>query len=195
MPQELTLLPIPSVLYSGGVFTLRIIEPRYHSMVSDCFRNKKPFIVASSVKYSKNQTFASFNEIGTLAHIIDFDSDKATLLKIICRGSEKVRIIQYQTKKNGLILAEIEKLPSVTQHKLPKKYHILSTILKNYMMRDGAENYAKYLEEEWDNLDWLSCRLSEILPIDRQQHYELFIMEPLERLRHIKQFLKNINWL
>jgi Lon protease-like protein len=195
MPHELALFPVPNVLYSGGVFSSRIIEPRYQSMVSDCFRNDKPFIAASFIKHSKNENIATFNEIGTLATIIDFDRDDSTLLEIICRGSETVHLIHYRTQKDGLMLAQIEKLPLITRCKLPRKYIILRTILKNYIIRDGAKKYAHYLEEDWENPDWLGCRLSEILPIDRQQHYELFIMEPLERLSHIKQFLKNINWL
>lgn len=195
MPHELALFPVRSVLYSGGVFSSQIIEPRYQSMVSDCSRNKKPFIAASFIKHPKNENVATFNEIGTLAHIIDFDRDDSTVLNIICRGGETVRLIDSRTQKDGLMLGQIEKLPSITRCKLPRKYTILRAILKNYILRDGAKKYAHYLEEDWENPDWLSCRLSEILPIDRQQHYELLIMEPLERLSHIKQCLKNINWL
>jgi Lon protease-like protein len=190
MLTELTLFPVNSVLYPGGLLTLRIIEPRHISMVSDCTRNEKPFIAASLIENTEDTSSTPFNEIGTLAYIVDFDMPSAGILEISCRGRETADIIRYRTDPSGLIIAQVEKLPSIKVFALPRKYQVLKDVLKSYTEREGMKRYKQELEEDWDNPDWLGYRLSEILPIGRQQHYELLIMEPLERLFQIKKLLK-----
>jgi Lon protease-like protein len=190
MLTELTLFPVNSVLYPGGLLTLRVIEPRHISMVSDCTRNKKPFIVASLIENTKDTGSASFNKIGTLAYIVDFDMSSMGILEIRCRGRETADIIRYRTEPGGLIIAQVKKLPLMKAFALPRKYQVLKDVLKSYTEREGMRRYKQELEEDWDNPDWLGYRLSEILPIDRQQHYELLIMKPLERLCQIKKLLK-----
>ena len=195
MPIELTLFPANSVLYPGGLMTAQVIEPRDLSMVSDCSRNEKPFFMVSLIdnaEYTDSTLFNEIgtNEIGTLAYIIDFDMPSTGILEISCRGRERASLIDYRTRANGLIIAHVEQFPAVKKLKLPRKYQVLQDVLKSYTERSGMERYREELEEDWDNPDWLGCRLSEILPIDRQQHYELLIMQPLERLFHIKKLLK-----
>jgi Lon protease-like protein len=100
-----------------------------------------------------------------------------------------------QIQENKSTIAKIEPFPSVKVKKLPEKYEVLSHILKHHLQRDGMEKYTQYLEEDWDNADWISCRLSELLPINQQQHYELFILEPVERLCQLKKMMKNKGWI
>ncbi|MCK5916967.1 MAG: LON peptidase substrate-binding domain-containing protein [Cocleimonas sp.] len=190
MPVELILFPANSVLYPGGATTVQIIEPRDLSMVSDCTRNEKPFIALSHSDNTKNKDSRSFNEIGTLAYIVDFNMPSAGVLEIICRGREMARLIRYRARPDGLIIAQVEPLPLLEIFRLPRKYEVLKDVLRSYIEREGMGRYKEELEEDWDNPDWLGCRLSEILPIDRQQHYALLIMKPLERLFHIKKLLK-----
>jgi Lon protease-like protein len=190
MPTELTLFPVNSVLYPNGFLTVPIIKPHELAMVSDCSRNEKPFIVVSRIDKTENTDSTPFNEIGTLAYIINFDMPSLGILEISCRGRETAKIIRYKTRADGLIMAQIEPFSSIENLKLPRKYQVLQDVLRSYTERDGMKRYKEELEEDWDNPDWLGCRLSEILPVDRQQHYELLIMEPIERLFQIKKLLK-----
>ncbi|HFC92137.1 MAG TPA: hypothetical protein ENJ51_04920 [Leucothrix mucor] len=190
MPTELTLFPVNSVLYPNGLMTVRIIKPHELSMVSDCSRNEKAFMMASRIDKAENTDSTPFNEIGTLAYIVDFDMPSSGILEISCRGLERAKITCYKTRADGLIITQIERLPSIKYFKLPRKYQVLQEVLRSYTERDGMQRYKEELEEDWDNPDWLGCRLSEILPVSRQQHYELLVMEPLERLFQIKKLLK-----
>jgi Lon protease-like protein len=159
-------------------------------MVSDCTRHDKPFVVVSRIDKTENRDSTLFNDIGTLAYMVDFDVPHLGILEMRCRGREMANIIRYKTRTNNLMIAQIKRLPPIETLKLPKKYQVLQEVLQSYIAREGMSRYKAELEEDWDNPDWLGCRLSEILPVDRQQHYQLLIMEPLERLFQIKKLLK-----
>ncbi|MCK5813075.1 MAG: LON peptidase substrate-binding domain-containing protein [Cocleimonas sp.] len=195
MSTELTLFPLNNVLYPGGRLSLRILEPRHLSMVSHCLRQQKPFIATSLKENNDTECAELFNKIGTVAQIINFDMPSTGILEITCRGQGKARIINYQAQKNKLTIGQIEQLPITNIKKLPEEYQVLSNILKNHLQRDGMEKYACYLEEDWGNSDWVSCRLSELLTINQQQHYELFMLEPLQRLCQLKEMMKNNGWI
>ncbi len=190
MPTELTLFPANSILYPNGLMTITVIKPCDLSMISDCSRNDKEFIMASRMDKTENTNSMPFNEIGTLAYIVDFDMPSSGILEISCRGQERAKITRHKTRADGLIMAQIERFTPRKALKLPRKCQVLQEVLRNYIERDGMQRYKEELEEDWDNPDWLGCRLSEILPVSRQQHYELLIMEPLERLFQIKKLLK-----
>jgi Lon protease-like protein len=164
-------------------------------MVSDCFRQQKPFIAASLKENDQADCDELFHQVGTITQIINFDMPTTGILEIICRGEGKARIMSCQIQENKSTIAKIEPFPSVKVKKLPEKYEVLSHILKHHLQRDGMEKYTQYLEEDWDNADWISCRLSELLPINQQQHYELFILEPVERLCQLKKMMKNKGWI
>ena len=190
MVTELTLFPVKSVLYPNGLMTIKIIRPCDFSMVSDCTRHDKPFVMVSRIDKTENIDTMPFNNIGTLAYMVDFNMPRLGVLEMSCRGREKVNITTYKIHSDDLITAQIEQLPPVERFKLPRKYQMLQQVLRNYIAREGMSRYKEELEEDWDNPDWLGCRLSEILPVDREQHYKLLIMDPLERLFHIKKLLK-----
>ena len=195
MSTELTLFPLNNVLYPEGRLSLRILEPRHLSMVSDCFRQQKPFIAASLKQNNQKDCAELFNKIGTITQIINFDMPSTGILEIICRGEGKARIISCQIQENKSPIAQIDPFPIAKKNKLPEKYQVLSRILKHHLQREGMEKYTQYLEEDWENSDWISCRLSELLPINQQQHYELFILEPVERLCQLKKIMKNKGWI
>ncbi len=195
MPIELTLFPLNNVLYPDGILSLKILEPRHLSMVSHCCRQQKPFVAISLKETNNTDKLELFNQIGTLATIINFDMPSTSLLEIKCRGKEKAKIISHQMQENGLIIGQIKSLPLPSVMEIPFKYQHLVNILENHLQRDGMEKYTQYLKEDWNNPDWLGCRLSELLPIKQQQHYDLFIMEPLERLEKLKGIMKNKGWI
>ncbi len=195
MPVELILFPLNNVLYPEGILSLQILEPWHLSMVSHCCREQKPFVALSLKETDNNDQLTLFNQIGTLATIINFDMPSTNLLKIKCRGKEKARIINHQTQENGLIIAQIKSLPPPPVMEIPVQYQFLIHILENHLQRDGMQKYIQHLEEDWDNPEWLGCRLSELLPINQQQHYELLIMQPLERLKKLKDIMKNKGWI
>ncbi|HIO92131.1 MAG TPA: hypothetical protein EYG68_04710 [Leucothrix mucor] len=194
MPRDLSIFPLNSVLYPEGTLLLQIFEPRYLSMVSDCLCNDKPFVVTLIEEGEESGVAASFREIGTLASINDFNQNNKGLLEISCQGKSLVHIVNHQVCKDELIVGQIEELPIFQEMKLPPEYPIFLNFFKNIVNREGMAKYQDSLKEDWDNPEWLSSRLSEILPLSQSQHYELLIAEPLERFCMLKQIMLNKGW-
>ena len=83
---EIPLFPLKTVLFPGGVLPLRIFEPRYLDMVSQCLKSDSRFGVVAIVEGNEAGTGATFTEMGTLAQIVDFDQLEDGLLGLTCRG-------------------------------------------------------------------------------------------------------------
>src|SRR5512143_1713141 len=92
----LSLYPLNTVLFPGGVLPLRIFEPRYLNMVSGCMKAGHGFAVVAIQEGSETGTAASFQKIGTLARIADFDRLENGLLGIICQGGQRLQVMSYQ---------------------------------------------------------------------------------------------------
>lgn len=195
MLQELALFPLNNVLFPSGILSLKIFEPRYLSMVSDCLRNDKPFLTVLIKEGQETGNAAAFHKRGTLAKIINFDQHSNGLLEISCRGLTMAEVINYRVQKDQLIIGQVEQHPSPEKSLLPLQYNNLIHFLKGLINRDGMDKYRQYLEEDWNNSEWVSCRLSEVLPLPQHQHYELLMMQPLERLELLNKIMTNNNWI
>ena len=195
MQRELSLFPLNNVLYPGGVLSLQIFEPRYLSMVSDCLSHNKPFVVVLISEGQEMGKTAKFNKIGTLATIKDFNQNKNGLLEIVCRGQALVRILDYKINQNELIVGQVEEIHSIENVEFLAKYQILSDFLKAMIQREGMRRYRDSLEEDWDNPEWLSYRLSEILPLSQEQHYQLLTISTHGRFKILKKIMVHQGWL
>ena len=78
---QVPLFPLNTVLFPGGPLPLRIFEPRYLAMVSDCVSNDSPFGVLLIRKGGETGP-ASTHEVGTLARISDWYQGSDGLLGI-----------------------------------------------------------------------------------------------------------------
>ena len=63
---QVPLFPLNIVLFPGGPLPLRIFEPRYLAMVSDCVQNDSPFGVLL-IRDGNETGTATTHEVGTLA--------------------------------------------------------------------------------------------------------------------------------
>ena len=138
---------------------------------------------------------AKFNKIGTLATIKDFNQNKNGLLEIVCRGQALVRILDYKINQNELIVGQVEEIHSIENVEFLVEYQILSDFLKAMIQREGMRRYRDSLEEDWDNPEWLSYRLSEILPLSQEQHYQLLTISTHGRFKILKKIMVHQGWL
>src|SRR5512144_1891243 len=109
--QELPLFPLNTVLFPGGVLPLRIFEPRYLNMVSECMKADHGFGVVAIQEGSETGIAASFQKIGTLARIADFDRLEDGLLGITCQGGQRLQVMSHRVQADQLILGRVNFLP------------------------------------------------------------------------------------
>ena len=106
MSEVLHLFPLNTVLFPGGPLRLRIFEPRYLDMISRCLRENGDFGVAL-ITEGRETGSARTTQIGTSAHIVDFERLDDGLLGITAHGERKFRIVKVTTQSDGLNIADV----------------------------------------------------------------------------------------
>ncbi len=183
MSRTLPLFPLGSLVFPGGPLPLRIFEPRYVNLVKRCMQTDSGFGVVLLFRGNEAGTAeATTAGIGTEVRIIDFDRLPDGLLGITCRGQQRFRILRAWREADGLNMAEVEDLPAPPSISIPADLRFLAEILERVMPELG-EDYAA-LEARYDDAQWVSCRLAEVLAMETFERQALLELDdPLDRLQ------------
>lgn len=188
MSAVLPLFPLNTVLFPGGPLHLRIFEPRYLDMISHCMRESTDFGVALITEGKEAGGSARTVQIGTTAHIVDFERLEDGLLGITARGERKFSIVNVNTQHDGLNIADVNFLEAEAAMEIPEELGILAELLKQAFLQIGAA----YADEtpHYESASWVGMRLAEILPLpmlEKQQCLEM--TNAVERLRLLRERL------
>jgi Lon protease-like protein len=184
---QVPLFPLNTVLFPGGPLPLRVFEPRYLALVSDCVRNDTPFGVLL-IRDGNETGPATTHEIGTLARITDWYQGSDGLLGVTAVGVQKFRVISSHREASGLNVGTIEILPDEPSIPLPDEYQAMPHILGGVL--DDLGRLYESLERRMDDASWVTSRFVEILPIDLEQKQQcLESSDPVERLRIVQELL------
>ena len=184
---QVPLFPLNTVLFPGGPLPLRIFEPRYLAMISDCVSNDTPFGVLLIRKGSEAGS-ATTHEIGTLARIHDWYQGSDGLLGVTAVGEQRFRVISSHCEANGLNVGSIELLPEEPAVPLPDEYHAMPEILAGVL--DDLGRLYESLDRHLDDAGWVTSRFVEILPMDLEQKQRcLENSDPVARLRLVQEML------
>ncbi|MEX2126607.1 MAG: LON peptidase substrate-binding domain-containing protein [Woeseia sp.] len=187
---KVPLFPLRTVLYPGGPLPLRIFEPRYLDMVSECLKNDCPFGVLL-IKSGSESGPATTYDVGTLARISDWYQGSDGLLGITAVGEERFRLLHGERRQDGLNVGEIEKLPQQTTKSLPEEYKPLAHILEGVL--DDLGRLYESLERRYDDAAWVGYRFAEILPLgaeDKQACLET--NDPIRRLQIVRRVISDV---
>ena len=175
-----------TVLYPEGPLPLRIFEPRYVDMVSDRLRRDAPFIVALIRSGSEVGGGATTHPVGTLARIVDWNRQDDGLLGIVALGGRRVRILDTETRPDGLCVATARMLADEPAAAVPDEHRRLAALLRGLF--EQLEERYRFVTPRFDDAGWVGCRLSELLPMPLARKQRLLEMEdPLRRLRELAQ--------
>lgn len=191
MPQtSLALFPLGTVLFPGGPLPLRIFEPRYLEMISDCMKNDRPFGVCLIAEGSEAGEAATPHDYGTVAHIEDWNQLPDGHLGIVARGGERFKIRQTRTAANQLITADVELLGEEdTESRIGENYQPLVEALQNALPDAGPLYQA--MQPRWNDPNWVAYRIAELLPPDNDFKLELLQADtPDQRLELVHGYLK-----
>lgn len=186
------LFPLHAVLFPGGTLPLRIFEPRYLDMVSDCMKNQKGFGVCLIREGSEVGKAADTYEVGTLSDISYFNQQADGLLGITAQGRQRFRIISQQVQANQLTLAEVILLENENSVTLPKQYARIADTLRK-LLEQLDYPFIK-MEKRYDDASWVSSRLAELLPIRlEQKQYFLQLDDQLQRLERLAALMDEMD--
>jgi hypothetical protein len=91
-------------------------------------------------------------------------------------------ILRAWREADGLNVAEVEDLPAPPSISIPADLRFLAEILERVMPELG-EDYAA-LEAHYDDAQWVSCRLAEVLAMEAFERQALLELDdPLDRLQ------------
>jgi len=186
---DIPLFPLNTVLFPGGMLSLRVFERRYLDLVRDCARNGGGFGVCLILQGREVGEAAVPAAIGTLAHIVDFYTQPDGLLGICVNGGRRFHVGRSRVRDNGLAHGEVQLLPDEPVVAIPPQFQLLATILERLLDKSGHA-HSKAPRQNYDDAGWVGFRLAEALPIDnRERQHLLQLCDPLERLDQLTQYL------
>ncbi|MDE0511987.1 MAG: LON peptidase substrate-binding domain-containing protein [Gammaproteobacteria bacterium] len=189
--QNVPLFPLHTVLYPHGRLPLRIFEPRYVDMVSDCMKTGTGFGVCLIKQGAETGPAATCFNTGTYAEIIDFSRQENGLLTITIQGKRRFSVLQTEVRTNNLLTGDIGWSDSEESRESPEEYRSLRDlylhIVKNY------ETLYSHEDHEAVRPALLSYRLAEFLPLDNSAKQEILETDGVEdRLELIRTNLMSM---
>ena len=178
---KVPIFPLSTVLFPDGVISLRIFEARYLDMVSQCLKQNVPFGVSMIAEGTEVGKAAQCYEIGTLAKIVDWDRSAEGMLQIEAIGCQLFKILGSQVSERQLITATIKEIDEMHSLSVPDELSSLTALLKKVLRKQQLKK--KWSKSQFENANWVSCRLAEVLPIENVIRQRLLeINDPIERL-------------
>lgn len=188
---KIPLFPLNVVLFPEGELKLRIFEPRYIDMVRDCFRNDTGFGICLIQEDRGVDKSCDFFHMGTYAKIIDWSQMEDGLLGIVVRGEKRFRVNSYNRSEDNLCIGDVEWLID-DDNLMPATYQNFSDLLREIVTR-----YKLPMENmlgRFDEANWVSERLAELLPFDLSIKQEILEMNSaLHRFDYMQNLLKKID--
>ena len=182
--ERVALFPLNVVLFPGGLLPLRIFEPRYLRMVSECLRGDRPFAVAAIVDGPEVGGVAATAQTGTLARIIDWQQEDDGLLGLLCEGEQVFQLREVEVEKDQLLRAEVERRPPAAPQPMPDELSWMAELLDDLLRRMG-EPYSRLAVSE-PSADHVAARLIELLPLPLAEKQALFeIGDASQRLHRL----------
>ncbi|MDH3613642.1 MAG: LON peptidase substrate-binding domain-containing protein [Gammaproteobacteria bacterium] len=184
---QVPLFPLNTVLFPGGPLPLRIFEPRYLDMISNCVKNDAPFGVLL-IREGGETGPATTHAVGTLARIIDWYQGNDGLLGVTAIGEQRFRVLSSHRESSGLNVGNVEILDAEPTVPLPEEYRALPAILAGVL--DDLGLLWESLERHMDDAAWVTSRFVEILPLDLEQKQQcLESGDPEQRLQIVQELL------
>jgi uncharacterized protein len=184
---SLPLFPLQTVLFPGGLLSLRVFEQRYLDMVRDCARSGSGFgVICAWPAESENR--ARHARIGTEAMMVDFDQLEDGLLGVTCRGQRRFLIRETRARDDGLLIGDIDWLPPEPAVPVPTRLAALQTLMQELLRH---REVAERIEVDVEDASSLGRSLAGTIDIPLEHAQALLEMtDPVTRLEGLLSLLE-----
>lgn len=191
---NIPLFPLDAVLFPGGALPLRIFEPRYLDMISECMKSESGIGVVLIEEGTEAGTAAKVHEFGTISYISYWHKRNDGMLGITLTGEQRFRVLSTEIKANQLTVAEVELLPSFESVKNEGNADKFTELLKQIITQ--LEPPYTTMKKKYDDLDWVSARLIELLPLQLKDKQNMLVMGNVnERINYLQPLLVSMEML
>jgi Lon protease-like protein len=188
---ELPIFALNTVLYPGGLLPLKIFEQRYLEMTKACLRDDTPFGVCRIREGLEVGEPAVPDVVGCTARIAQWDMPHLGLFHLRSRGEQVFRILDRDTRPDGLIRARVELLDDVSGAPTDEAVGLCRQVLEQIIPRLGPDNFFAPLD--YDSPRWVSYRLAEVLPLAMEDKQALLEeRDDGERIARLRAFLRKV---
>lgn len=183
--ERVAVFPLNVVLFPGGLLPLRIFEPRYLRMVSECLKQQQPFAVATIVDAGPEAGGVAMTApIATLAGIVDWEQGEDGLLHLVCAGEQRCQIHDLDVESDQLLRASITRLRESMPRPVPRGLEWTERLLRELLEKLG-EPYGRLIHGT-PSADHVAGRLIELLPLPLEEKRALFELDDsVERLQRL----------
>lgn len=192
--EGLPLFPLKTILFPEGALALKVFEPRYLDMLTQCEKSGTGFGICMISEGDEVGKAAQICSVGTLVKITFWEHRQDGLLGISVKGERKFSILNKRIMDNELIIADVQLIAREPALLLPEQYLAMVNVLKKIFA--ALQHPYITLEKKYDDACWVGSRLSELLPLSvlkKQQLLELD--EPMGRLAMLYDEMLNLGML
>lgn len=168
---QIPIFPLGMVLFPGALLPLKIFEQRYQEMTKGCLRDDTVFGVCCIRHGQEVGAPAEHEQIGCSARIQEWDMPHPNLFHLLCRGESVFRVGDVRVEPNGLIVGQVEWLTSDQDGIDTDSFNVCRDALERLAERAGEKSFTG--GAKFDDPEWVSYRLSALLPIDWQRKQAL----------------------
>jgi Lon protease-like protein len=187
--ESMPIFPLQTVLYPGMLLPLKIFEVRYMDMAKDCLRGGMPFGVCLIKEGQEVGAPALPENVGCTASLAQCDMEELGILKVVAKGGERFRIASTEVTKQGLIVAQVERIEAEADAIEAPGLAECAEFLRKLVAGIGPERFAEPFL--FDNATWVGFRLAEILPLRNDVKQKLLeVTDATLRLAVIYKFLR-----
>jgi uncharacterized protein len=187
--ETLPIFPLNTVLFPDTLLPLRIFEVRYMDMARACLRESTPFGVCLIREGQEVGAPAVPENIGCVARLEQPDMEELGILKVIAHGTERFRIVSSDVDRQGLIVAEVERVEAEADAIEAPGLAECAEFLRKLIAGIGAQRFAEPFL--YDNATWVGFRLAEILPLRNDVKQKLLeVTDAALRLAVLHRFLR-----
>ena len=159
---RLPLFPLRTVLFPGGLLSLKVFEARYLDLVSTCLREGTGFGVVALTEGTEVQHASqgvTFEAVGCLARVLEVDAEQPGILQVRCQGGERFRGSAVSQAGNGLWSAEAGLLPGDAALAPPPELVDATRSLANAIGALARQGTRPFLEPyRFDDAGWVANR-------------------------------------
>ncbi len=158
------IFPLGLVLFPGAMLPLKIFEQRYVDMTKACVRDDTVFGVCCIRHGQEVGAPAEHEQIGCSARITEWDMPHPNLFHLLCQGERVFRVRDRRVESTGLIVGTVQWLASDSAGIDTDNFDVCRNALQRVAKQIGETIFAG--ATRFDDPEWVSYRLSELLPID-----------------------------
>lgn len=163
----------------GGIMPLRLFEPRYLRMVSDCLKTDTGFGICLIKDGGESGAPALPYHHGTLSRIVDFDQGDDGLLHITARGEQEFTLTDIEIGEQSLLCGTVQLIERESSADISYDFSELAEKLS--LILDHVEPHISFETRSLDDAEWVCNRLLELLPIEAGIKYDMLKTPDLQQ--------------